>query len=95
MRYLAPEIFAGDHSQLPKGDVFSLGTSLLALCLRRELAGNGPEWHALRNGTFDMRGELPEAYTDDVAAFLSAMVVPDPARRRDIFQVLADPLMRR
>ena len=95
VRYLAPEIFAGEHDELPKADVFSLGASLLALTIQRDLEGNGAEWHNLRNIKFDVKSMLPEHCTGPFADLLCALMNPLPSTRPTIEQMLANDLLRR
>lgn len=54
-RYLAKEVLRGDLSNLPKADVFSLGLVCYELATNpKALPCNGEEWHALRNGHFEV-----------------------------------------
>lgn len=49
-RYMSMELLAGDHSDLTKSDIFSLGATIYEICLGRPLPLNGPEWHDIRSG---------------------------------------------
>ena len=95
VRYLAPEIFAGEHDALPKADVFSLGASLLALTIQRDLEGNGVEWHNLRSTEFDVKSMLPDHCTTPFAELLCKLMNPVVSSRPTIEQVLANDLLRR
>lgn len=49
-RYMSKELLSGDHADLTKSDIFSLGMTLYEVCLGgKPLPTNGPEWQALRS----------------------------------------------
>lgn len=50
-RYMSMELLSGDHEDLTKSDIFSLGCSAYEICLGRELPMNGKEWHDIRAGS--------------------------------------------
>lgn len=47
---------------LTKADIFSLGASLLEMCLGRKLCSSGEEWRSLRDGRFQV---ILESYEKD------------------------------
>eukprot|EP00814_Leptocylindrus_danicus_P019766 CAMPEP_0116039804 /NCGR_PEP_ID=MMETSP0321-20121206/23877_1 /TAXON_ID=163516 /ORGANISM="Leptocylindrus danicus var. danicus, Strain B650" /LENGTH=592 /DNA_ID=CAMNT_0003519289 /DNA_START=14 /DNA_END=1792 /DNA_ORIENTATION=- len=49
-RYMSKELLSGDHSDLTKSDIFSLGATMYEICLGRSLPANGTEWQAIRDG---------------------------------------------
>ena len=49
-RYMSLELLSGDHKDLTKSDIFSLGCTLYEVCLGRELPMNGSEWQEIRAG---------------------------------------------
>lgn len=60
-RYMSRELLAGDHSDLTKSDIFSLGATVYEICLGRPLPMNGPEWQDMRSDRLDpLPGTSPE-----------------------------------
>merc|ERR1711935_536669 len=51
-RYMSMELLGGDHADLTKSDIFSLGIAMYELCLgsSKALPSNGPKWQSLRSG---------------------------------------------
>lgn len=60
-RYMSMELLSGDHTDLTKSDLFSLGITLYELCLGglRPLPTNGPEWQNLRAANFMALANTP------------------------------------
>ena len=60
-RYMSMELLSGDHLDLTKSDIFSLGATMYEICLGRELPMNGDEWQAIRSGNLlPLPGSDPE-----------------------------------
>ncbi|CAG9311828.1 unnamed protein product [Blepharisma stoltei] len=65
-RYLAPEVLANVSENpesipdLSKADIFSLGATIYELMRGKTLPINGPEWHSIRNGDLDFKGDFSE-----------------------------------
>lgn len=49
-RYMSMELLAGDHTDLTKSDISSLGATVYEICLGRPLPVNGQEWQDIRSG---------------------------------------------
>ena len=81
-RYLPREILLNNFAHLPKADVFSLGATILECMLKERLPAEGPEWHNLRDGI------LPINEPTELFSLVTQMLVPDPAQRPAISQVL-------
>lgn len=66
-RYLAKELLSRDVlSHLPdlkKSDIFSLGITAYELLTLKDLEKNGPEWRALREGTFSYPDHISDMYS--------------------------------
>jgi serine/threonine protein kinase len=59
------ELLSGDHADLTKSDIFSLGMTMYEVSLggNKVLPSNGPEWQALRStGAPLLPGVPPELY---------------------------------
>lgn len=61
-RYMSKELLSGDHDDLTKSDIFSLGATMYETCLGgRPLPTDGPEWQNMRSGIFaPLQNTLPE-----------------------------------
>ena len=60
-RYISRELLVGDHTDLTKSDIFSLGITMYEICIGRSLPASGQEWHNLRNGNLE---PLPNSNTE-------------------------------
>mmetsp|Transcript_28112 Transcript_28112/g.71000 ORF Transcript_28112/g.71000 Transcript_28112/m.71000 type:complete len:586 (-) Transcript_28112:161-1918(-) len=92
-RYVAREVLRGDHSQLQKGDVFSLGAMAYELAIYPQpLPDGGEGWQALRDGFLDasLMPNLPPALLDLIAS----LVQPSPANRPNCGDILQYPSMQ-
>jgi len=78
-RYMSRELLSGDHPDLTKSDIFSLGATLYEACLGQPLPANGEGWHAIRNGQL---AHLPNT-SYELKTILKAMMHPDPSQRPD------------
>jgi len=58
-RYMSMELLSGDHKDLTKCDIFSLGATMYEVCLGRFLPANGQEWQDIRAGTLSPMRETP------------------------------------
>lgn len=60
-RYMSLELLSGDHADLTKSDIFSLGITMYELCLggNKALPSNGPEWQSLRSGAIPSLPDTP------------------------------------
>ena len=91
-RYCSKELIEDDgkrHVDLLKADVFSLGASVLELCLGRSLGYSGndghEEWHNIRSGNLD--GLVLNHYSDDLISFIKGLLDPNPLDRPDAHEV--------
>jgi hypothetical protein len=55
------ELLSGDHDDLTKSDIFSLGITMYELCQggSKQLPSNGPEWQSLRAGSIPQLCDTP------------------------------------
>lgn len=58
-RYMSMELLSGDHGDLTKSDIFSLGCTLYEVSLGRELPMNGLEWQEIRAGRLQHIKDTP------------------------------------
>eukprot|EP00980_Cylindrotheca_fusiformis_P012560 scaffold3084_cov144-Cylindrotheca_fusiformis.AAC.8 len=87
-RYMSMELLSGDHSDLTKSDIFSLGITLYELCLGgRELPTNGPEWQDLRAGKIPL---LPNTSLE-MQNFINIMMNPSYSSRPAAGDLLKRP----
>lgn len=88
-RYMSMELLSGDHTDLTKSDIFSLGISLYEICLGgvRPLPTNGPEWQSLRSANFPSLASTP----GEMLRLLQAMMHPSPAARPSAHDLLKRP----
>jgi serine/threonine protein kinase len=60
-RYMSMELLSGDHGDLTKSDIFSLGISLYEVCLDgKPLPTDGDVWQALRSASMPPLSNVPE-----------------------------------
>ena len=73
-RYMSMELLSGDHADLTKSDIFSLGIAMYEVCLGRNkaLPSNGPEWQSLRSGSI----VPPPNTTDELFQIMKKMMNP-------------------
>jgi len=82
-RYLSLQVLRGDHTALPKGDVFSLGIVGYELATFPEpLATNGEVWRRLREESdVLLTGSALPSLSEPMLALLRAMLHPSAAER--------------
>lgn len=56
---MSMELLSGDHQDLTKSDIFSLGATLYEISLGRPLPMNGEEWQAIRAGSLQPLPDTP------------------------------------
>jgi len=76
-RYMSKELLSGDHDDLTKSDIFSLGATMYEICLGRPLPGDGQEWQNIRSGVFDPLKDTPF----EMKTIIEQMMNADPASR--------------
>lgn len=81
-RYMSMELLSGDHTDLTKSDIFSLGITMYEILLCRPLPMNGPEWQDIRAGTL-----APMPHTD-MTSIVTQMMHPQAASRPTASQLL-------
>lgn len=75
-RYMSMELLSGDHADLTKSDIFSLGATMYEICLGRELPMNGDEWQNIRAGRLAPLNAEPV-----MVELIHSMMQPDPSKR--------------
>lgn len=79
-RYMSMELLSGDHDDLTKSDIFSLGITFYELCLGgKELPTNGPEWQALRSGNIPVMPKTPLEMQNFINIMMNPSYVSRPA----------------
>jgi hypothetical protein len=86
-RYMSMELLSGDHKDLTKSDIFSLGATLYEICLGRPLPMDGQEWQDIRAGRLS---PLPNT-RQDMAAIIAHMMDPVAANRPTASKLLEHP----
>jgi wee1-like protein kinase len=88
-RYIPRELVDSEGStlDLAKADVFSLGASLYELCLGRDIASAGEEWHAIRDG--DLCTAALSAYSEKLQHLTRRMLDAVPSRRPTAEEIVA------
>merc|ERR1712216_371591 len=73
------ELLSGDHADLTKSDIFSLGITMYELCLgqSKTLPSNGLEWQSLRSGCLSSPPNNP----DDLIQIIKKMMNPNYQER--------------
>ncbi|KAL3913730.1 MAG: hypothetical protein SGILL_006372 [Bacillariaceae sp.] len=71
-RYMSTELLSGDHADLTKSDIFSLGITIYELCLggSKSLPSNGPEWQLLRSGAVPALADTPDELRNIVSTMM-------------------------
>jgi wee1-like protein kinase len=88
-RYMSVELLSGDHADLTKSDIFSLGISMYEVCLggSKLLPSNGPEWQSLRSGSVaPLPGTSPELHS-----IIQTMMNPVYRERPSATELLTRP----
>ena len=87
-RYMSMELLSGEHEDLTKSDIFSLGITLLEICLDgKALPTNGPEWQSLRSGNFPTLLNTP----NEMQQIMRQMMNPVYASRPTASDLLKRP----
>jgi serine/threonine protein kinase len=89
-RYMSTELLSGDHADLTKSDIFSLGITMLELSLggSKSLPSNGPEWQSLRSASGVPT--LPDT-PDELHKIISVMMNPTYQERPCATDLLKKP----
>eukprot|EP00697_Spironema_sp_BW2_P003593 gnl/Spiro4/14789_TR7972_c0_g1_i1.p1 gnl/Spiro4/14789_TR7972_c0_g1~~gnl/Spiro4/14789_TR7972_c0_g1_i1.p1 ORF type:complete len:628 (+),score=134.26 gnl/Spiro4/14789_TR7972_c0_g1_i1:157-2040(+) len=90
--YVAPELLNGCFSFA--ADIFSFGATLFEMAAHVEMPSKGPMWHSLRQGNITLPPGSPPR-TIELVQLISWMMVPNPAERPTITQVLHHPIVAR
>lgn len=85
---MSMELLSGDHADLTKSDIFSLGITLYEVCLGgRRLPHSGPEWQALRSATIPVLSNTPK----DMQMIIELMMNPIYNSRPTASELLKRP----
>lgn len=84
-RYMSLDLLQGDHSDLTKADMFSLGATIYATVVG-DLPADGPDWHNLRQGRF-----APPPDDAELHSILTHLLHPTPAARPSATVLLQHP----
>jgi wee1-like protein kinase len=87
-RYLSPETLSLDPLT-SSSDVFSLGLIALEMALCIQLPENGPIWHQLRQGEFELVNNVAPPLSD----LIKSMLHPTPSERPDCRALLKHPIL--
>jgi len=90
--YMPPELLNTDYIG-PKVDIFSAGMTMLDLVSGRELPGQGPNWHTLRQGS--LPSELFDGVSSEMAGLIQEMLNPDYLQRPAADELLRHPRFQR
>jgi wee1-like protein kinase len=86
-RFMSLELLSGNHKDLTKSDIFSLGATLYEICLGRPLPMDGQEWQDIRAGKLS---PLPNT-RQDMAMIIKQMMDPVPESRPSASKLLEHP----
>ena len=87
-RYMSMELLSGDHEDLTKSDIFSLGATLYEISLGRPLPMNGSEWQAIRAGRLQ---PLPPDTPYEMEMIIREMMNPTYTNRPSAQDLLKRP----
>jgi wee1-like protein kinase len=90
-RYMSLELLSGDHSDLTKSDIFSLGATLYEICRGHPLPQNGPEWQEMRHGQLQPIMEDGTTVDADLVKFIHQMMDANPHARPSAATLLQHP----
>lgn len=76
-RYMSMELLSGNHKDLTKSDIFSLGATMYEICLGRTLPSDGEEWQNIRAGILFPMPDTPR----DLQLLIKEMLHPNPDAR--------------
>lgn len=71
------ELLSGDHTDLTKSDIFSLGATMYEVCLGRQLPTHGQQWQDMRAGVLGNLPGTPFA----LELMVKQMMHPNPQQR--------------
>jgi len=83
-RYMSLELLSGDHHDLTKCDIFSLGATMYQIFQGRSLPSDGPDWHELRSGRLSPTPHTPAA----LRSIVRDMMKPEPSDRPSASELL-------
>jgi serine/threonine protein kinase len=88
-RYMSLELLSGDHADLTKSDIFSLGITMYELSLGegKALPSNGPEWQLLRSAAISRLPSTP----DELHRIIQCMMNPSYQERPCASELLKRP----
>ena len=90
-RYMSLELLSGDHSDLTKSDIFSLGATLYEICRGQPLPLNGPEWQDMRHGRLQQIHQDGITVDADMVSFVHHMMSANPQQRPSASSLLQHP----
>eukprot|EP00977_Amphora_coffeiformis_P009416 scaffold2179_cov165-Amphora_coffeaeformis.AAC.20 len=90
-RYMSLELLSGDHSDLTKSDIFSLGATLYEICRGQPLPLSGQEWQDMRHGRLQHIHQDGITVDADMVTFVHHMMSADPQQRPAASSLLQHP----
>jgi len=63
-RYMCNDLLQGNHTDLTKCDIFSLGATMYEIALQRTLPTHGEEWHQIRAGILEPLSHISKELFD-------------------------------
>lgn len=89
-RYMSMELLSGDHGDLTKSDIFSLGISLYEVCLDgKPLPSDGDAWQALRSASMQPLSNVH--VPDEMQRIMRLMMNPTHTQRPTAVDLLKLP----
>ena len=87
-RYMSMELLSGDHKDLTKSDIFSLGATLYEISLGQSLPTNGTQWQEIRAGRLQ---PLPADTPYEMEMIIREMMNPTYVNRPSAQELLKRP----